>query len=162
MTGRLRGQETGCVTVEGIDGLRSLEGRELGPGDWMAINQDRVNTFAYASGDDQWIHVDVDRAGAGPFGSTIAHGYLTLSLVIPMLAGLLDVVGVRMGVNYGLDKVRFPTPVPVGSRVRLRAVVSDVSRVDGDGVQVVLDLTVEVEGGTKPACVARTIYRYYG
>jgi acyl dehydratase len=149
------------TTVYGIDGLKAIEGKDLGTSDWLQITQERVNTFADATGDHQWIHVDVARAAEGPFGGTIAHGYLTLSLVVPLLTEVLDVQGVAMGVNYGLDKLRFPSPVPVGSRVRLHATLDVVEDVAGNGVQASLGLTLEVEGSGKPACVAVAVYRYY-
>ncbi|MEU8659596.1 MaoC family dehydratase [Actinoplanes philippinensis] len=149
------------TTVNGLDGLRSLAGKDLGHSDWLEITQERVNTFADATGDHQWIHVDVERATAGPFGAPIAHGYLTLSLVIPLFTQLLRVEGITMGVNYGLEKVRFPSPVKVGARIRLAASVVGVEDVAGNGVQSVFDFTVEVEGSAKPACVARPVYRHY-
>jgi acyl dehydratase len=149
------------TTTHDLEGLRSLAGQDLGTSSWLEVTQERVDTFADATGDHQWIHVDPERAKAGPFGRTIAHGYLTVSLVIPLFVELLDVQGVAMGVNYGLDKLRFPSPVPVGSRIRLRAAVDAVDDVPGNGVQVALDLAVEVEGSEKPACIARALYRYY-
>ena len=149
------------TTVHGLDGIRSLAGQDLGTSSWLEVTQARVNTFADATGDHQWIHVDAERAKSGPFGATIAHGYLTVSLIIPMFVELLDVQDVGMGVNYGLDKLRFPSPVPVGSRIRLRATVPSVEDVPGDGVQMRLDFTVEVEGSEKPACIAQALYRYY-
>jgi len=149
------------ITVHGLDEIKALEGRDLGHSDWLEITQDRVNAFADATGDHQWIHVDVERAAAGPFGGPIAHGYLTLSLVIPLFTELLEITGTTMSVNYGLEKVRFPSPVRVGSKIRLAAVVTEVTEVAGNGVQMVLDFTVEIDGGTKPACVARPVYRHY-
>jgi acyl dehydratase len=149
------------TVVTGLDGLRALAGKDLGTTGWRQITQGRVNTFADATDDHQWIHVDVDRARSGPFGAPIAHGYLTVSLLIPLFAELLDVRGIGMGVNYGLDKLRFPSPVRVGSPIRLRGTVDSVEDVPGDGVQVAVDFTVEVEGSTRPACVARALYRYY-
>ncbi|XVU29777.1 MaoC family dehydratase [Actinoplanes sp. CA-054009] len=149
------------ISVNGIDELKTLTGRDLGHSAWLEVTQERVNQFAEATGDHQWIHVDVPRAENGPFGAPIAHGYLTLSLVIPFFAELLQVGGVSMGINYGLDKVRFPSPVKVGSKIRLAATVAEVTPVGGGGAQVKLDFTVEVDGGDKPACVARPIYRYY-
>lgn len=146
--------------VHGVDGLRALVGEELGYSDWLEVTQDRVNQFADATGDQQWIHVDTERAAQGPFGGTIAHGFLTLSLIPTVLPQLLDVRGFSMGVNYGLDRVRFPAPVPVGSRVRASAVVEEVTEVSG-GVQTTLTVTFEVEGGAKPACVARFLERRY-
>ncbi|PWK87312.1 acyl dehydratase [Lentzea atacamensis] len=149
------------TTVEGIAELKALAGKNLGCTDWLQIDQNRVNTFADATDDHQWIHTDPERAAAGPFGGTIAHGYLTLALLIPLMTELLDVSGVRMSINYGLEKVRFPAPVPVGSKIRLKGQVASVEDVKGDGVQVTVDFTVEIEGSDKPACVARGIYRHY-
>ena len=148
------------ITVNGLDELKTLAGKDLGHSDWLEITQERVNTFADATGDHQWIHVDPERAKAGPFGAPIAHGYLTLSLVIPLFGEVLKVEGVKMGVNYGLDKVRFPSPVPVGSKIRLGAKVVSVEDVTG-GTQSTFDFTVEIDGVAKPACVARTVYRQY-
>ncbi|MEV4703263.1 MaoC family dehydratase [Actinoplanes sp. NPDC049316] len=149
------------ITVDGLPEVIALAGRDLGRSDWLEITQDRVNRFADATGDHQWIHVDPERAKDGPFGGTIAHGYLTLSLVIPLFSSLLEIRGVAMGVNYGLERVRFPSPVRVGSKIRLAASVAETKPVGGNGVQLLVDLTVEVDGGTKPACVARAVYRYY-
>ena len=148
------------ITVNGIDELKGLVGQDLGNSEWLEISQERVNTFADATDDHQWIHVDVEKAKAGPFGGPIAHGYLTLSLVIPLFNELLKVDGVKMGVNYGLEKVRFPHPVPVGSKIRLNAKVVSVEDVPG-GTQSTFDFTVEIDGVAKPACVARTVYRQY-
>ncbi|WP_030440258.1 MaoC family dehydratase [Actinoplanes subtropicus] len=148
------------ITVNGIDELKGLAGQDLGVSEWLEITQERVNTFADATGDHQWIHVDPERAKAGPFGGPIAHGYLTLSLVIPLFNELLKIDGVKMGVNYGLEKVRFPHPVPVGSKIRLNAKVVAVEDVPG-GTQSTFDFTVEIDGVAKPACVARTVYRQY-
>ncbi len=149
------------TTAYGLDEIRALAGKDLGHSGWLEITQERVNTFADATDDHQWIHVDPDRAKDGPFGGTIAHGYLTLSLVIPLFNELLDIQGVKMSINYGLEKVRFPSPVKVGSRIRLAAAVVSVEDVPGGGVQMLLDFTVEIEGANKPACVARAIYRHY-
>ncbi|GAB3158862.1 MaoC family dehydratase [Microbispora hainanensis] len=149
------------TTVHGLDEIKALAGKDLGHSGWLEITQERVNTFADATDDHQWIHVDPVRAAAGPFGGPIAHGYLTLSLVIPLFSELLDIQGVKMSVNYGLEKVRFPSPVKVGGRIRLAAAVVSVEDVPGDGVQMLLDFTVEIDGATKPACVARVIYRHY-
>jgi acyl dehydratase len=148
------------INVDGLDGLKGLTGKDLGHSSWLEITQERVDTFADATGDHQWIHVDVARAADGPFGGPIAHGYLTLSLVIPLFGELLSVSGVAMGVNYGLEKVRFPSPVPVGAKIRLAASVVSVDEVKG-GVQATLDFVVQIDGVEKPACVARPIYRYY-
>jgi acyl dehydratase len=149
------------LVINGLDELKTRAGADLGRSQWIQLTQERVNQFADATGDHQWIHVDVEAAKAGPFGGTIAHGYLTLSLVIPMFGELLSVSGIRMGINYGLNRVRFPAPVPVGSRVRLAGTLADVEEVSGDSAQVLVDLTVELEGSAKPACVAQAIYRYY-
>ncbi|MFF9124672.1 MaoC family dehydratase [Streptomyces sp. NPDC014889] len=142
------------------DELRAAVGERLGYTDWLEIDQKRIDLFADATGDHQWIHVDPDRAAAGPFGTTIAHGYLTLSLLPVFGPQLIEVRGVRMGVNYGTNKVRFPAPVPVGSRLRATAVVTGADEVPG-GVQVTVAFTVEREGGDKPVCVAESVVRYY-
>ena len=149
------------VTANGLDELKALAGADLGHTGWLEITQDRVNAFADATGDHQWIHVDTERAAAGPFGGTIAHGYLTLSLVIQLMSELMDVKGVSMGINYGLNKVRFPAPVPVGSKVRLAAQVGAGEDAGGNAVQAVVDVTVELAGSEKPACAAQTVFRYY-
>jgi acyl dehydratase len=149
------------ITVNGLDELKELTGRDLGRSAWLEVTQDRVDRFADATGDRQWIHVDPERAKAGPFGGTIAHGYLTLSLVIPLFTELLEIRGIAMSVNYGLEKVRFPAPVRVGSKIRLAATVAEVTDVATNGVQMLLDFTVEIDGETKPACVARPVYRHY-
>ena len=149
------------VTANGLDELKALAGATLGHTGWLEITQDRVNAFADATSDHQWIHVDIEKAAAGPFGGTIAHGYLTLSLVVHLLAELLEVRGVSMEINYGLNKVRFPAPVPVGSKVRLAAQVGAVEDAGVNAVQGVIDCTIEVEGSEKPACVAQVVLRYY-
>jgi acyl dehydratase len=149
------------VRANGLEEIKALAGADLGHTGWMEITQERVNLFADATDDHQWIHVDPERAAAGPFGSTIAHGYLTLSLVIPLLGELFEISGVAMGVNYGLNKLRFPAPVPVGSKIRLTGKAVSVQDVAPNGVQITLDLTIEIEGSAKPACVAQAIYRYY-
>ncbi|MET8762369.1 MaoC family dehydratase [Lentzea sp. NPDC004782] len=149
------------MIVNGIAELKTLAQQDLGHTDWLEIDQNRVNLFADATDDHQWIHVDPERAAEGPFGGTIAHGYLTLALLIPLMTELLDVQGVRMSINYGLDKVRFPAPVPVGAKIRLKGTVASVDDVPGDGVQVTIDFTIEIEGSEKPACVARGVYRHY-
>ncbi|MFI0818413.1 MaoC family dehydratase [Streptomyces sp. NPDC021098] len=140
--------------------LRAAVGEELGPTDWLEIDQKRIDLFADATGDHQWIHVDAEKAAAGPFGTTIAHGYLTLSLLPHFSPRLLRVEGVTMGVNYGTNKVRFPSPVPVGSRLRATGRIAEVAEVK-DGIQLTLTVTVEREGGTKPACVAESVSRFY-
>ncbi|MFE1206956.1 MaoC family dehydratase [Streptomyces sp. NA03103] len=149
------------TTAQGLEGLVSLVGRDLGRTDWLEITQERVNTFADATDDHQWIHTDLEKAQHGPFGGPIAHGYLTLSLIIPMFGDLLEISGISMSVNYGLEKVRFPSPVPVGAKIRLHGVVDSVEEVKGNGVQMALTFTVEVEGREKPACVAQAVYRHY-
>ena len=148
------------TTIDGIDGLKKVVGDHLGYSEWHEVTQEQVNQFAEATGDHQWIHVDVERAKAGPFGGPIAHGYLTLSLTPALLDEVLHVSGVAMGINYGLNKLRFPSPVPVGSKVRAGATVAEVEDVAG-GVQVALAVTFEIEGGAKPACVAEVLFRYY-
>jgi len=149
------------VSVHGIDELKKLSGSPLGTSDWIDLTQDRVNGFANATGDHQWIHVDVERAKKEmPGGKTIAHGYLTLSLFIPLFTELLDVQGVTTKVNYGLNKVRFPSPVKVGSRIRLVAKLTEVEEVPG-GVQITVDGAIEIEGGAKPAAVLQSLSRFY-
>ena len=149
------------ITVNGLDELKALAGKDLGHSSWLEVTQERVNAFAEATGDHQWIHVDVERAQDGPFGGTIAHGYLTLSLVIPLFGEILTIEGIKMGINYGLEKVRFPNPVRVGSKIRLAATVVSVEDVPGNGTQTTFDFTVEIDGVAKPACVARPVYRHY-
>ena len=139
--------------------LLDAVGTDLGATDWLEITQERVDQFADATGDHQWIHVDPERAKDGPFGGTIAHGYLTLSLVNTFLPDLLEVKEFSMGVNYGTDKTRFPAPVPVGSRIRGRGEITGAAEVKG-GVQVTVTVTVDIEGGERPACVAETISRF--
>ncbi len=147
-------------TVQGIDGLKGLVGTELGASSPFLVTQEAVNLFADATGDHQWIHVDVDRAKAGPFGGPIAHGYLTLSLLPALLPGIFQVEGVSMGVNYGLNRLRFPSPVPVGSEVVCTATLAGVDDIAG-GAQVTLAVVVTVVGASKPSCVAEVIFRYY-
>ncbi|MCE6998646.1 MaoC family dehydratase [Saccharothrix sp. S26] len=149
------------TTVNGKADLLALTGRDLGHTAWREITQDRIDTFADATDDHQWIHVDPGRAASGPFGATIAHGYLTLALIIPLFGELLAIEGVRMSVNYGLEKVRFPNPVRVGDKIRLAGRVVSTEEVAGDGVALVVDFTVEIDGSDKPACVARAVYRHY-
>lgn len=147
-------------TIANLDELKAAVGEHLGTSDWHVIEQERIDMFAEATGDHQWIHVDQEKAKEGPFGTTIAHGYLTLSL-IPMLNWeSYTVEGTRMGVNYGLNKVRFISPVPVGSKVRASTELLEVSDVPG-GVQQVCRVTIELEGAEKPACVAETVSRLY-
>lgn len=147
-------------TIDGIDELKTLVGHHLGYSSYVEITQERVNTFADATGDHQWIHVDPERAKDGPFGGPIAHGYLTLALG-PLLAPEVYIVsGVSMGLNYGTGKVRFPSPVPVGSRLRLGVTLMSVDDSAG-GAQVTQQFVFEVEGAPKPSCVAEVIFRYY-
>ncbi|MDQ1395362.1 MAG: hypothetical protein QOG64_621 [Acidimicrobiaceae bacterium] len=148
------------TTLHGIDELKAKVGEHLGFSDWHEITQDQVNLFADATGDHQWIHVDPERAKAGPFGGPIAHGYLTLSLAPLLMAEAFRVDGIAMGVNYGLNKLRFPAPVPVGSKVRLGASLVGVEDIQG-GAQMTVDMTIEVEGKDKPSCVAQGVFRYY-
>jgi acyl dehydratase len=144
-----------------VASLTGAVGTVLGPGPWLEIDQDRVDLFAHATGDHQWIHVDPERAAGGPFGGTIAHGYLTLSMLPVLMKDLYAVDGVKLGINYGLNKVRFPAPVRVGSKVRLTAEIASVDEIPG-GVQVVLRSTVEADGTDKPVCVAESVVRYLG
>ncbi|MCM2429301.1 MaoC family dehydratase [Streptomyces sp. RKAG337] len=143
-----------------LDDLRAAVGEQFGPTGWLEIDQKRIDLFAEATGDHQWIHVDPEKAAQGPFGTTIAHGYLTLSLIPSLTPDLFRVEGVKMGVNYGVNKVRFPAPVPVGSRLRATAQIAEVTEVGG-GVQLVTKVTIEREGGDKPVCVAETVARFY-
>ena len=140
--------------------VAGLAGTDLGSTDWLEITQDRIDRFADATDDHQWIHVDPERAKDGPFGAPIAHGFLTLSLAVKFWTELLDVTGVTTKVNYGLDKVRFVSPVKVGARVRMTAVVAEVAEVPG-GYQLTVDQTIELEGAPKPAVIARGLYRFY-
>ncbi|HUC35761.1 MAG TPA: MaoC family dehydratase [Acidimicrobiales bacterium] len=148
------------TTVHGIDEFKKFAGQHLGHSSWHLVDQAQVNLFADATGDHQWIHVDPDRAAGGPFGGTIAHGYLTLSLVPGLLQEVFRVENMTFGVNYGCNRVRFPAPLKVGSKVRLGAAIAEVEDIEG-GAQVVLDVTIEVEGVEKPSCAAQVVYRYY-
>ena len=146
--------------VEGIEGLKAIQGETIGPCGWREVTQEDINTFADLSGDDQWIHVDVERAAKeSPFGTTIAHGNLTLSLIDGMRLGLISSTGFKLGVNYGWNKVRFPAPVPAGSRVRATAEVVEIEEVKGGWFQITTRFTVEVEGNDKPCCVADSVGR---
>lgn len=146
--------------IQAADDFKELVGRHLGYSDYVEISQERVDTFAEVTGDHQWIHVDVERSRGGPFGGTVVHGYLTLSLG-PMLAPqIFDVSAIPMGLNYGCNRVRYPSPVLVGSKVRLGVEVLDVHDVEG-GVQITMNYTFEAEGATKPGCVAEVIVRYF-
>ncbi|OBF37434.1 dehydratase [Mycolicibacterium peregrinum] len=157
----LADNESGEVVIcDGLDGLRSLQGAELPPSEWWLIDQKIVDQFADATRDHQWIHVDVDRAATGPFGGTIAHGYLSLSLVGPMLAGVLIVNNCSQVLNYGLDKVRFPAPLLAGSRVRLHSRIASITEVVG-GLSVTVHASLHAEDQPKPVCVAEALYRYF-
>jgi len=149
------------TTVDGVEGVVDLVGQHLGFSDWVTITQEQVNRFADATGDHQWIHVDPERAAKeSPFGGPVAHGYLTLSLLPMLMPQIVEITGFRMGVNYGTDKVRFPSPVPVGSRVRAGATLDSAEPIAG-GIAMALTVTVEVEGGSKPAMVATSLSRRY-
>jgi len=149
------------TTTTTLSELPALKGSELGTSDWIEVTQDRVNLFADATDDHQWIHVDVERAKAeSPFGGPIGHGYLTLSLLIPMWSQVLTVTDSTMSVNYGLNKVRFPAPVPVGSKVRLTATLADVEEIKG-GYQLTVSAVIERENGDKPVCIAEPVLRFY-
>ncbi len=148
--------------ITSIEELRSLRGKEVAISDWFEVTQDRINMFAEATGDHQWIHVDVDRARKeSPYGTTIAHGFLTLSLLSHLMSQtVLIELPIKMGINYGLNKVRFPAAVPAGSKIRARAVLQTVEEIQG-GEQLIWNITVEREGGDKPCCVAEWLVRYY-
>ena len=147
--------------IDGIAGVKERVGDHLGYSDWHEVTQEQVNLFADATGDHQWIHVDPERAAKeSPFGGPIAHGYLTISLAPLLLPQVMQVRGISMGVNYGINKLRFPSPVPVGAKLRAGASLVGVDDIPG-GAQVTLDVTFEVEGKDKPACVAQVVYRYY-
>lgn len=148
-------------TVVSFEDIQSVVGTTLGPSEWIEVTQDRINTFADATDDHQWIHVDPERAASGPFGAPIAHGFLTLSLLIPMWSELFDVSGVSTKVNYGLDKVRFTNPVKAGSRIRLVVTITEASEVKGNGIHLVADGTIEIEGQERPAVVATFLNRFY-
>ncbi len=153
-------------TFRSLAELETVVGQEVAVGDWIAIDQARVDRFADATDDHQWIHVDPERAKAGPFGAPIAHGFLTLSLLPHLMASAIDIQGTVMGVNYGLNKVRFPSPVPVGSRVRARFRLVSIEHLPPQaghaGVQLVWETTIEREGSDKPVCVAESVARRYG
>jgi len=151
--------ETRCF--DSVASVLAAVGTALGATDWVSVTQERINTFADATGDHQWIHVDPERAKSGPFGACVAHGYLTLSLANLFLPQLVSYQRLKLGVNYGCDKVRFPAPVKAGSRVRGRGEVVAAELVKGDGVQVTVRISVEIEGADKPGCVVDTISRLY-
>lgn len=148
------------VTANGIDELKALIGQEIGPSEWRTVTQEAINQFADLSGDDQWIHVDTERAKTeSPFGTTIAHGNLTLSMIDGFRLDLISSTGFKLGVNYGWNKVRFPAPVPAASKVRAKAEVVSVEDVGGGWWQVATKFTVEAEGSEKPVCVAESVGR---
>jgi len=151
---------TAQVTINGIDELKSRVGTEIGVSDWKLVTQEDIDTFAEVTGDDQFIHVDVERAKETPFGGTIAHGYYTLSLAPRFSYDLFHLQGVAFGLNYGLNKLRFPAPLPVGSKVRMRMTLQSVDDIPG-GAQITMLYTFEVEGGEKPVCVAEALSRVY-
>ena len=146
--------------VNSIDELQALIGTHVGYGEYLTVTQEAVNQFADATGDHQWIHIDPVRAAAGPFGGTIAHGYMTLSLIPALLNGVMQVAGVKMGVNYGSNKVRFTSPVLVGSQVRAGSTLVSVEEIPG-GAQVTMDVVIEIKDAPKPACFAQVVTRYY-
>jgi acyl dehydratase len=148
------------ITLQGIDGIKEKVGEEIGVSDWQDVTQEDVNAFADATGDHQWIHVDPERAKETPFGGTIAHGYYTLSLAPKFSYAMYTIEGVSFALNYGLNRVRFPSPLPVGSKVRMRATISGVEDIPG-GVQLTTTMTFEREGGDKPVCVAESLTRVY-
>ena len=147
-------------TITGLDELEQAKGEELGVSDWHTITQSDIDAFADVTGDHQWIHVDPERAKDTPFGGTIAHGYFTLSLAPRFTEQVMKLEGFAMAINYGLNKVRFPAPVPVDSRVRMRAKLAELSEISG-GAQMIMELTFEREGGDKPVCVAESVVRVY-
>jgi acyl dehydratase len=147
------------TTIVTLEELPALVGTSIGPSDWLEITQERVNTFADATDDHQWIHVDPERAKEGPFGGPVAHGFLTLSLVIPLWSSIFDVTGVTTKINYGLDRVRFTAPVPVGARVRMTATLSKVEEVKG-GVQLTTSGVIEIDGQERPALVVDFLARF--
>lgn len=148
------------MVIHGLDGLRGRVGEVLGVSEWRAVDQDEVNTFARLTGDEQWIHVDPQRAAAGPFGTTVQHGFLTLGLSTGLLWSIFTVDGFGVVLNYGLNRVRFPAPLPVGSRVRLHVDLAEVKELAG-GAEAVYHLVYEIDGVAKPCCVADLVFRYY-
>jgi acyl dehydratase len=148
-------------TFQTLSELPPLVGQELAVSDWITITQEQVNLFAQATGDHQWIHVDVEKAKAGPFGAPIAHGFLTLSLIPKFFESSFEIVQTRMGVNYGLNKVRFTSPVPVGSRLRARMKLLACDAIDNNGMQMTWGVTIEREGVDKPVCIAESLSRRY-
>jgi len=148
-------------TFETLADLAACTGQEVAISDWLTITQQQINLFAEATGDHQWIHIDPEKAAKGPFGGPIAHGFLTLSLIPKFFESSFDIIGSRMGVNYGLNKVRFTAPVPVGSRLRARMKLLATQPIDNDGFQMTWEVTVEREGSGKPVCIAESLVRRY-
>jgi acyl dehydratase len=148
------------LTLNGLDEVKAHIGKELGVSDWHLVTQEAIDEFADVTGDDQWIHIDPERAKETPFGGTIAHGYYTLSLAPMFSYKMFSMQGFAFGVNYGLNRVRFPSPMPVGGRVRMRAKLAGVEEIAG-GAQIITELTFEREGGDKPVCVAESLARVY-
>jgi acyl dehydratase len=153
--------ETKATTFESKEDFLGKVGEELGVSDWVEVTQEKINMFADATGDHQWIHVDPERAAQGPFGTTVAHGLFTLSLGPVLMPGVIRTGGVKMGINYGYNKVRFTSPVKVGKRVRMRVKLADAEKVEPNGIQSTYDVTFEIEGEEKPACVAQWVTRAY-
>jgi acyl dehydratase len=149
------------LTLTGLDEVKAYAGKELGVSDWLLVTQEKIDEFAAVTGDDQWIHVDAERAQQSPFGGTIAHGYFTLSLAPRFSYDMFNFEGFAFGVNYGLNRVRFPSPMPVGGKVRCTVKVAEVQEIPG-GAQTTMEMTLEREGGEKPVCVAETLVRAYG
>lgn len=147
-------------TFGSIDELAACQGEVIGSSEWVTITQDAVNLFADATGDHQWIHVDPERAASGPFGTTIAHGYMTLAMLPQLMQQIYRLDGVKLAINYGLNKVRFPAPVPVGSKIRAETSVVEVADVGGGAHQVTFSTTVSIDAQAKPACVAESVVRY--
>src|SRR6201988_3808080 len=156
----IQGEERAMRPFDSAAALAAAAGETIGQSDWVTITQEDVNLFADATGDHQWIHVDPERAAKGPFGKTIAHGYLTLSLLPRFKHQMYTVNGIKLAINYGLNKVRFPAPVPVGSRVRAQSSLVSVDDLGNGAVQAIVSTTVEIDGSPKPACVAESIVRY--
>jgi acyl dehydratase len=148
------------LTLNGLDEVKAYAGKELGVSDWLEVTQAKIDAFAEVTGDDQWIHVDPERARQSPFGGTIAHGYFTLSLAPRFSYDMFSFAGFAFGINYGLNRVRFPAPMPVGGKVRMRAKLASVEDIPG-GAQITTELTFEREGGEKPVCVAESLSRVY-
>ena len=144
-------------TFENLEAFRAAVGEELGSGDWHTVTQDQINLFAEATGDHQWIHVDPEKAAQGPFGTTVAHGYLTVSLLPVLAESVYQIEGLTMGLNYGINRLRFPSPVPVDSRIRATATLREISDIP-IGTQAVISFVVELEGSEKPACIADVVY----